>query len=280
MTTDYFAPWDFGSDDEATHRIPIKPLFRPFESDEDEPVPPGVRSRSPSNPSRGRHAAAIPPPVTVQPPTPAVVPAVHRAAHADPTVAPFAPMQQPGLNTPDVAEPIAEPLQNAGGSTRFEDWRTYEVRASFRQGEDFFNLPPGIINMELRHCVRELRRPSRCEGRIYRLALADINWILRRGTCEFKIGLAQFLGSRWLQYQEDENTWTPHWLCKLCATPDRVSAGFMESGLIFATECLDIDHPRFNINYRNKDRGGTGPRSEVTMRYPHYIYLAVKPCIA
>ena len=131
---------------------------------------------------------------------------------------------------------------------------------------------PGIID------APKERQSAKSEGKTFRVALSDIRWTLSTRTCEFKVGFATYLGNRWELYQQNDGKWTPRYLFMLCTVPDRVSAGFLEAGLIAAIESFDLDHGRLNINWRNNDKGGTGPRKSETSCIPHYIYLAVRPC--
>ena len=151
-----------------------------------------------------------------------------------------------------------------------QDWRRYEI--FFRRDGKWWLQRPGIFD------APRTRQSPRSEGKVFRLALEDIRWALSTRTCEFKVGFATHLGSRWELYQQDKRKWTPRFLFILCTVPDRVSAGFLEAGLIAAIESIDLDHGRLNINRRNNDKGGTGPRKSETSCIPHYIYLAVRPC--
>ena len=155
-----------------------------------------------------------------------------------------------------------------------QDWRQYEI--SIRRDLKWWLQRPGIIDASLRSSSRA-RQSAKSEGKTFRFALSDIRWALSTRTCEFKVGFATYLGYRWQLYQQDDGKWTPRYLFMLCTVPDRVSAGFLEAGLIAAIESLDLDHRRLNINWRNNDKGGTGPRKSETSCIAHYIYLAVNP---
>ena len=155
-----------------------------------------------------------------------------------------------------------------------QDWRRYEI--TVRRDMKWWLQRPGIIDASLVGASRA-PEPSRSEGTTFRRALADIRWTVSTCTCEFKVGIATYLGQRWQLYQQDVRSWTPRYLFLLCTVPDRVSAGFMEAGLIAVMESFDLDHRRLNINMRHNDKGGTGSRRSETSKIPHYIYLAVRP---
>ena len=148
------------------------------------------------------------------------------------------------------------------------DWTEFKVW--MYKDDKRFQWPEGIIDIRVK-----LRGKELCsEGPQLRAALGFVRWVLRQHQCEFKVGMCHHLGGRWLLYKESVNKWQPTHLFILLQAPNRSAVRFAEAGLIAMCEGLDV-RPRHNMNLRNRDLGGTGPRSEFEYE-PHWLYLAVK----
>ena len=306
-TSRQFKPWALSDDDGGPlHPTTVGHRFRPFSSSDDEPAPVSApaafrgRSRSWSRP-RQSHADPSPvpaptviracgrsrsPPRQSQPPLASHVAQDHGCGQSSdaPTLVDLTDVTSQAELTQDRCRRQSKDapsivdltiVTNHAGLTQDQDWRQYQ--SHLKRDMKWWLQQPGIIDAASRRSFKA--RPSATsEGKQFRVALSDIRWALSTRTCEFKVGFATYLGNRWALYQQDDCKWTPCYLFLLCTVPDRVSAGFLEAGLIAAVESFDIDHDRLNVNWRNNDRGGTGPRKSETACIPHYIYLAVRPC--
>jgi len=87
--------------------------------------------------------------------------------------------------------------------------------------------------------------------------------------------MASMLGDRWRLYRESAHKWQPTHMFILMVVGGKEAAGFAEAGLIAMMRSYHVDGD-LNINSRNRDRGGTGPRPEERTHMPHYIYLACR----
>ena len=112
------------------------------------------------------------------------------------------------------------------------------------------------------------------EGGRFRAALKACMVVLAKHTCEFKIGMARSLGIRWVQYKNTDG-WQPTHLWLLLEVEGRVAAGYAESGLISKLQDAGLPLDK-NINFKNGDHGGTGPRPSNQMFDTYFVYLAVK----
>lgn len=139
--------------------------------------------------------------------------------------------------------------------------------------EKWWTWQEGITDIR----IRDRDFECRSAGTMMTRAMKNIRWVLARHLCEFKVGIASNLWLRWLTYINGHlrGSWVPERLFLLMETPDRDCACFAEAGLILACESLDYDMS-LNINRRNRDLGGTGPRNADTMYCTHYVYLAVR----
>ena len=75
-------------------------------------------------------------------------------------------------------------------------------------------------------------------------------------------------------YQDHESKWKPSHLFILLRIKGREAAGFAEAGLIDSCRALNVDM-KLNINIRNKDLGGTGPRQDPEAT--RILYVAALP---
>ena len=87
--------------------------------------------------------------------------------------------------------------------------------------------------------------------------------------------MARLLGERWGLYQESDNRWKPTHLFIVNQTRGRETVGFLESALI-ALLCEREDWLPYNINVRNGDLGGTGPRKKEWENDKYFVYLALR----
>ena len=170
---------------------------------------------------------------------------------------------------PDVATlsnvcPI-EPLAASG------DWRAFKV--CMHRTTDWWNGASGIIDARVIHFQKN---PTACEGTKLEVAFNRCTWALRRHECEFKIGIARLLGSRWQMYQESTDKWQPTHLFILLEVRGREAAGYVEAALIRMMWDSDKYDDMHNINYRNNDKGGAGPRQPEHEHAVYCVYLAVK----
>ena len=152
-----------------------------------------------------------------------------------------------------------------------DDWRGFKVCIN-RTG-DWWNGARGIIDARVIHYKKN---SNLSEGTHLEIAFARCTWALRRHTCEFKVGIARELGTRWQMYQESTDKWQPTHLLILLDVPGRSAAGYAEAALIRMIWDSDMYDDMHNINYRNGDKGGTGPRQLEHEHAVYFVYLAVK----
>ena len=74
-------------------------------------------------------------------------------------------------------------------------------------------------------------------------------------------------------YQETAG-WRPTHLWLLLEVQGREAVGYAESGLICLLHNADIP-ANLNMNYKNRDLGGTGPRQKDQLHDTYFLYLAV-----
>ena len=98
---------------------------------------------------------------------------------------------------------------------------------------------------------------------------------LKQRDAYFKIGMASNLATRWLMYKQPDNKWTPSHLGILMEIQGRVAAGMAESALIAMISSTDMP-ALYNINWKNGDKGGTGPRADDLLYSTYYVYVAVQ----
>ena len=118
-------------------------------------------------------------------------------------------------------------------------------------------------------------RPRASEGVQLRTAIDMIKWVLRRRSCEFKVGVATALGYRWQMYRGSDSTWKPSHMFILLRVTGRVAAGWAETVLIHACETVHVPPACCNMNAMRNDLGGAGSASSPDA--VRYVYLAVSP---
>ena len=168
----------------------------------------------------------------------------------------------------DATLPNVCPIEAQAAS---DDWRDFEVRI-YRAG-DWWNGASGIIDARVIHFTKN---SNACEGAKLDVAFNRCTWALRRHACEFKVGIARLLGARWQMYQASTDKWQPTHLIILLEVPGRTAAGYAEAALIRMLWDSDLYDDMHNINYRNNDKGGTGPRQPEHEHAVYFVYLAVK----
>jgi hypothetical protein len=149
-----------------------------------------------------------------------------------------------------------------------EEWRSYRVYLD--RDKRWWEWERGIIDL------RALFPTSRTAvaGTQLNVGFDACAWVLRRHPCEFKIGMARTLGSRWELYRSSSATWTPSHLFIVLHVRGRDAVGFAEAGLIgMLYACGEYDDD-LNMNHRNNDRGGSGPRHECELDDWFWVYLA------
>jgi len=151
-----------------------------------------------------------------------------------------------------------------------DDWRSYRV--ALLKDMCWWQWNNGII--DLRPLFRA--KSSATAGTQLGLGFDACELVLRRHACEFKVGMARLLGSRWELYQSSPATWTPSHLFIVMHVRGRDAVGFAEAGLIgMLHACGDYDNG-LNVNHLNNDRGGSGPRHECELDDWFWVYLATK----
>ena len=120
------------------------------------------------------------------------------------------------------------------------------------------------------------------EGTILRQAQQDCKDIISQSAgCQFKVGVATSVLTRWRYYRGRESKWVPTLLFVITAVDNRSGACFLEAGIILALELwAESQHrtwPHKCMNTERKDTGGGGARWAETELSPHYVYLAVRP---
>ena len=129
---------------------------------------------------------------------------------------------------------------------------------------------PGIIDLRVLFNTSS----TAIAGTQLSVGLAACQWVLRRHACELKIGMARTLGSRWELYRSSSDTWTPSHLFIALHVRGRETVGFAEAWLIeMLHACGDYDDG-LNINYRNNDKGGSGPRHDCELDDWFWVYQA------
>ena len=148
-----------------------------------------------------------------------------------------------------------------------ENWIRYEVRLN--RNYEWYEAPPGIFDLRFRFPVHD----KASEGTRLQQAIRACNYILGKAEAYFKVGMATNLGTRWEMYRdcEDPHKFKPSHLFIVMDVVGREAAGMAESALISMLR----DKPAlYNVNFLNKDKGGTGPRFPGPI--VHYLYLALK----
>ena len=149
-----------------------------------------------------------------------------------------------------------------------EDWRPYRV--NLLKNQRWWEWGHGIIDLRALYRTKS----NAIAGTQLNVAFDACRSVLRRHACEFKVGMARTLGGRWELYQSSSDTWTPTHLHIVMHVRGRDAVGFAEAGLIgMLYECGDFDD-HLNVNHRNHDRGGSGPRHEHELDDWFYVYLA------
>ena len=151
-----------------------------------------------------------------------------------------------------------------------EDWRPYRV--NLLKDRRWWEWDHGIIDLRALHRTKS----TAIAGVQLTVAFEACQSVLRRHACEFKVGMARTLGGRWELYQSSSDTWTPTHLFIVLHVRGRHAVGFAEAGLIgMLYECGKYDE-QLNVNNRNNDRGGSGPRHEHELDDWFYVYLATR----
>ena len=127
-------------------------------------------------------------------------------------------------------------------------------------------------------CICRIIKANEKEGTIYRRAVGDSKNIIKQSrSCEFKVGIASVVSTRWRFYQAPDSDWRPSHMFVLAAVNNRSGACFLEAGIIHALELWECkDFPHNNLNKARQDTGGGGARWDSSEFAPHYVYLAVK----
>ena len=151
-----------------------------------------------------------------------------------------------------------------------EEWRSYRVNLD--RNKRWWEWEHGIIDLRALFPTKS----TALAGTQLNVGFEACAWVLRRHACEFKIGMARTLGSRWELYRSSSATWTPSHLFIVLHVRGRDAVGFAEAGLIgmlYACGKYDDD---LNMNHRNNDRGGSGPRHECELDDWFWVYLATR----
>ena len=153
-----------------------------------------------------------------------------------------------------------------------EDWREYEVHLC--RHWKWWDGPRGIIDSE----VMLMEKNTASEGKKLRTAFSVCKRILIPHPCEYKVGMARSVAARWRYYLETTDKWQPTHLWIVLKTGGREGVGFAEAALInmLANDPDERVPQTLNINLRNGDLGGTGPRLLEHFFSTYYLYLAVK----
>ena len=151
-----------------------------------------------------------------------------------------------------------------------DDWKPYRV--GLYKDKRWWEWDHGIID------VRPLfpARSTASAGTQLGVGYDACRWVLRRHACEFKVGMARMLGSRWGLYRSSPDTWTPSHLFIVMHVRGRDAVGFAEAGLIGMLHACDEYDDGLNVNARNNDKGGSGPRHECELDDWFWVYLATK----
>ena len=151
-----------------------------------------------------------------------------------------------------------------------DDWRSYRVL--LLRDYRWWEWDHGIIDLRALFPTRS----TALAGTQLNVGFEACGWVLRRHACEFKIGMARTLGSRWELYRSSPDTWTPSHLFIVLHVRGRDAVGFAEAGLIGMLHACGEHDDGLNINHRNTDRGGSGPRHECELDDWFWVYLAVR----
>ena len=151
-----------------------------------------------------------------------------------------------------------------------EDWRSYRV--CLYRDKRWWQWGNGIIDLRPLFPARS----SATAGTQLGVGFDACEWVLRRHACEFKVGMARMLGSRWELYRSSPDTWTPSHMFIVMHVRGRDAVGFAEAGLIGMIHACGEYDDGLNVNHRNNDRGGGGPRHECELDDWFWVYLATK----
>ena len=175
---------------------------------------------------------------------------------------------QPATDAEDEA-PAVDP-----GAPADDDWKMYEV-GIYRDG-NWWDREEGILDARIMFVNRN---ENANEGTKLEKAYRRCRWILARHACEFKVGMARQLGVRWRLYQDGMYKWKPTHLFIVTDARGRAAVGYAEAALIrMIMDCGDYDDSD-NINLRNNDKGGSGPRLPEHEFSAYYLYLATKAAV-
>ena len=151
-----------------------------------------------------------------------------------------------------------------------EEWRSYRVYLD--RNKRWWEWDHGIIDLRALFPTRS----TALAGTQLNVGFNACGWVLRGHACEFKVGMARTLGPRWELYRSSPDTWTPSHLFIVLHVRGRDAVGVAEAGLIgMLYACGEYDDD-LNINRRNNDRGGSGPRHECELDDWFWVYLAVR----
>ena len=149
-----------------------------------------------------------------------------------------------------------------------QDWYPFRVQMRTYWAE----CASGIIDARMYW----LDKPRAAEGKQLQNAYKRCCTIIKRHSCEFKVGMARSLADRWRLYDEEVHKWQPSHMFIILKTRGREAVGFLEASLIALLQLNDRLHESRNINLRNNDLGGTGPRIAEQLNDIYYVYLAVR----
>lgn len=152
------------------------------------------------------------------------------------------------------------------------DWHEFEVR--MHRDNRWWEWRSGIIDSRLLHPDK----PRASEGSKLSNAYKRCEWVLKKHKCEYKIGMARSLACRWRLYQEPETRWNPTHMFIVLQARGREAVGYAEAALIVMMDDCETFDLSDNINHRNNDLGGTGPRLWGQENDDFFVYLAVKRC--
>ena len=179
------------------------------------------------------------------------------------------PRGSPATDAEDEA-PAVDP-----GAPADDDWKMYEIR--FYRDGNWWNGEEGILDARIKFVDRKDNNAN--EGTTLEKAYRRCRWILARHACEFKVGMARQLGVRWRYYQDGMYKWKPTHLFIVMDVRGRAAVGMAEAALIrMLLDSGDYDDSD-NINLRNNDKGGSGPRLPEHEFSAYYLYLATKAAV-
>ena len=165
---------------------------------------------------------------------------------------------------------LAAPVESTLDATDkyMHDWRPFRVHV--HRDKQWWTWDHGIIDLRALFHTKD----TALAGTQLSVGFTACRWVLRRCVCEFKVGMARRLGARWELYQSTPETWTPTHLFIVLHVRGREAVGWSEAGLIaLLRACGDYDDS-LNINHRNNDKGGSGPRHDCELDDWFYVYLA------